>query len=104
MNSKVNSKVNSTVPLKRWNDFDHQLMRVIQAIKVVRKNDSTYQPSHRDDWLDAMTYAMHFGTPDEIYRAQVHAAREAELEGRAFTPVFWTGEFGAEPILTLWRV
>ena len=87
----------------KYRAFDHQLMRVIQAIKVSREVDQTYVV-HRDDWLDAMTYAMHFGTPEELYRAQVYAAREAELEGRAFTPVFWTGEFGAEPVLTLWRV
>ena len=101
MNNKVNSKVNSTVPLKRWNDFDHQLMRALRSVKDLRKSDFI---QHRDDWLDQMTYAMHFGTPEEMYRACCHAMREAEQEGRAFTPVFWTGEFGAEPVLTLWRV
>lgn len=87
--------------LKKWTDFDHQLTNVIRAVKDLRKSNFL---QHREDWLDAMTYAMHFGTPEEMYRAQVYAVHEAEREGRPFTPIFWTGEFGAEPVLTLWRI
>ena len=101
MNSKVNSKVNSTVPLKRWSD---QLFKTLEKIKATRENPWSPAASH-EDWLDAMLYGLLFGTPDEIYRQQVCAKNEAEKEGRAFTPVFWTAsEAGAEPVLTLWRV
>ena len=97
MNSKVNSKVNS-----KWKAFDTQLLNSIRSIKAAAVITAKYQ---HDDWLDAMKYGMLFGTPDEIYRTQCRAAREAELEGRPYTPVFWTApEAGAEPVLTLWRI
>jgi hypothetical protein len=90
----------AAMTLKRWTAFDYQLMKTIENVKSLRKSDFL---QHRDDWLDAMTYAMHFGTSEEMFRAQCQAAWEADLEGRPFTPVFWTGEAGAEPVLTLWR-
>ena len=100
----MNSKVNSTVPLKRWTDLDRQLFRSIEKIKSGRKNPWSPAASH-EDWLDSMMYGLLFGTPDGIYRAQIQAKNEAEKEGRAFTPIFWTAtEAGAEPVLTLWRV
>jgi hypothetical protein len=90
--------------LKRWDDFDYQLFKSIEKIKAERENPWSPAAS-REDWLDSMTYAMHFGTPDEIYRQQVHAKNEAERDGRAYTPVFWTAsEAGAEPVLTMWRM
>ena len=88
--------------LKRWTDVDHQLMRSIRSIKVNRA--ATGAPMDREDWLDQMIYAMHFGTPEEMYRACCTAMHEAEREERPFTRIYWTGEFGAEPVLTMWRV
>jgi hypothetical protein len=99
MNSKVNSKVNS-----KWKAFDNQLFKSIEKIKAGRENPWSPAASH-EDWLDSMMYGLLFGTPDEVYRQQVHAKNEAEKEGRPYTPVFWTAsEAGAGPVLTLWRI
>lgn len=94
-----------TLRVKR-RDFDTQLMQSIRNVRTSREPaaDTAYRLAHREDWLDSMMYGMLFGTPDEIYRTQCRAAREAELEGRPYTPVFWHGGLGAEPVLTLWRI
>jgi hypothetical protein len=78
------------------------MMRAIRGIKVNRMY--TGLPADREDWLDQLTYAMHFGTPEEMYNACSAAMHEAEREERPFTRIYWTGEFGAEPVLTMWRV
>jgi hypothetical protein len=85
-------------------DRDRQLLHALQGVREARETAAKYPPA-REDWLDAMMYGLLFGTPDEIYRMQVHAKKEAEEAGRPFTPVFWTAtEVGAEPVLTLWRI
>ena len=86
----------------RWKAFDTQLLDSIRGIKAARALTVKF---HSDDWLDAMHYGLLFGTPEEVFRIQVHAKNEAEKEGRPYTPVFWTAsEAGAEPVLTLWRI
>jgi hypothetical protein len=88
----------------KLNSNDRQLLAALQSVKDARETAAKYPP-HREDWIDAMMYSLLFGTPDEIYRTQVHAKKEAEEAGRPFTPVFWTAtEAGAEPVLTLWRI
>jgi hypothetical protein len=106
MNSKVNSKVNSKLDTTDWSPIDRQLLTSIQNVKTERRQSKAYFfGDNRDDWLDAMMYGLLFGTPEEIYRHQVHAKNEAEKEGRPYTPVFWTAsEAGAGPVLTLWRI
>ena len=100
MNSKVNSKVNS-----KWKAFEDQLLIAIENVKTVRGSKAYVFGQNRDDWLDAMHYGLLFGTPEEVFRTQVHAKNEAEKEGRPYTPVFWhASESGAEPVLTLWRI
>jgi len=84
--------------------LDHNLLVALQGIREAQDTAAKYPP-HREDWIDAMMYGLLFGTPDEIYRTQVAATKEAEEAGRPFTPVFWAApEFGAEPVLTLWRI
>jgi len=89
-----------------WPAIDRQLLKSIENIKTERwQNKAYFFGQDREDWLDAMHYGLLFGTPEEIYRTQVHAKNEAEKEGRPYTPVFWTAsESGAEPVLTLWRI
>ena len=88
----------------RLNPMDRSLLAAMKVIKAARETVAEYPP-HREDWIDAMMYGLLFGTPDEIYRTQVAATKEAEEAGRPFTPVFWAApEFGAEPVLTLWRI
>ena len=86
------------------NPADRQLLRALQGVREARATTAKYPPS-REDWIDALMYSLLFGTPDEIYRTQAAAKKEAEEAGRPFTPVFWTAtEAGAEPVLTLWRI
>jgi hypothetical protein len=86
------------------NSNDRRLLRALQGVRDARETTAKYPP-HREDWIDAMMYSLLFGTPDEIYRTQAAAKKEAEEVGRPFTPVFWTAtEAGAEPVLTLWRI
>ena len=88
----------------KWRHLDSQLVAALKSVMVARETAAKYPP-HREDWLDAMMYRVLFGTPDEIYRMQVYAKKEAEEAGRPFTPVFWTAtEAGGEPVLTLWRI
>ena len=85
-------------------DRDRQLLHALQGVREARETAAKYPPQ-REDWIDAMMYGLLFGTPDEIYRTQAAAKKEAEEAGRPFTPVFWTAtEVGAEPVLTLWRI
>ena len=86
----------------KWKAFDTQLLDSLRGIKAARALTVKF---HSDDWLDSLKYGLLFGTPEEVFRIQVHAKNEAEKEGRPFTPVFWTAtEAGAEPVLTLWRI
>ena len=102
MNSKVNRRLDTT----DWSPIDRQLLTSIQNVKTERRQSKAYFfGDNRDDWLDALQYGLLFGTPEEVFRHQVHAKNEAEKEGRPYTPVFWhTSELGAEPVLTLWRI
>jgi len=89
----------------KYKAFEDQLLTSIQNIKTERGSKAYFFGQNREDWLDAMMYGLLFGTPEEIYRHQVHAKNEAEKEGRPYTPVFWTAsEAGAGPVLTLWRI
>ncbi len=88
----------------KWRHLDSQLVAALITFMAARETVAEYPP-HREDWIDSMMYSLLFGTPEEIYRTQVAATKEAEEAGRPFTPVFWTAtEFGAEPVLTLWRI
>lgn len=89
----------------KYKAIEDQLLTSIQNIKTTRGSKAYFFGHDREDWLDAMMYGLLFGTPEEIYRHQVHAKNEAEKEGRPYTPVFWTAsEAGAQPVLTLWRI
>ncbi len=97
----MNRKLDTT----KWSAIDRQLLIAIENVKTVRGSKAYVFGSNRDDWLDAMHYGLLFGTPEEVFRTQVHAKNEAEKEGRPYTPVFWTAsEAGAGPVLTLWRI
>ena len=101
----MNSKVNRRLDTSNWRPFDRQLLTSIQNVKTERRQSKAYFfGDNRDDWLDALHYGLLFGTPEEIFRLQVQAKNEAEKEGRPYTPVFWHGGLGAEPVLTLWRI
>jgi len=89
----------------KYKAIEDQLLTAIENVKTVRGSKAYVFGQNRDDWLDSMMYGLLFGTPEEIYRTQVHAKNEAEKEGRPYTPVFWTAsESGAQPVLTLWRI
>ena len=89
----------------KYKAIENQLLISINSIKTKRGSEAYFFGQNRDDWVDAMHYGLLFGTPEEVFRLQVHAKNEAEKEGRPYTPVFWTAsEAGAGPVLTLWRI